>query len=259
MVARVHIGSQVVPTDDTITSTLNFDHSLRGDAVLDPLGNGRRGDANSTSEFSLRTDLLDHEAKDVVLDRGGQEIGVTEDAANSGVCAVSHGANVIHGRFMTVNRQFIAHKLPGDEHGPMSTRHMPQPENYATFAAWVRALLPFAGNNQAALARAVGVRPQMLTKYLAGGGPSLESLEKFANYAGTSYAKLRLLVDGKPVSEAKVIRDRINQTNTPLGAQIGRQWENIQDERMRNLIAEQIKVALEAQARLESASRKRTG
>jgi transcriptional regulator with XRE-family HTH domain len=259
MVAGIHFGTEVIPADDAITGTLDTQSTLCRDAVLDPLGNGRRGYLAAPSELGLRANLLDHFAKDVVLDDGCQEVRIAEDATNRDVRLVSHGANVIHGRFTSVNRQVIAHKPPGDEHGPMNARPMPQPENYANFAAWVRALLPFAGNNQAALARAVGVKPQMLTKYLAGGGPSMENLEKFADYAGTSYAKLRLLVDGRPVSEAKVIRDRINQTSTPLGAQIGRQWESIQDERMRNLIAEQIKVALEAQSKLESATRKRAG
>lgn len=98
-----------------------------------------------------------------------------------------------------------------------------------------------------------------MTKYLKGGSIEAETLQRFADYTAVSYAKLRMLVDGRPVSEASTIKDRINQTATPLGAQIGRQWEQIHDERTREIIAEHIKNALDQQSKLEAATRKRTG
>lgn len=234
MVTGVEIGPEVVTSDDSVANLLNVENSLgRNTATVYPFGNRLRRNANSASEIRLRAEGLKSGVENVF----------------------PHDSKLIHARFMKINSPVMAHQLTAYDHAAMTSR-IPQPENYATFAAWIRALSTYAGS-QAALARAVGVSPQMITKYNNGGSPEPENLEKFSAYTGVSYAKIRLLVDGKPISEVKNIKDRINQTVTPLGAQIGRQWETIQDERTRSLIAEQIKIAIEQQTKLETASRKR--
>jgi hypothetical protein len=237
MITRVQIGPKVVASDDARASSLDVENSLsRNTAVIYPFRDRLRRNTDRTRKAGL----------------GAQ------DAENGLKNASAHDeSNLIHGQFMYVNRCVIDRKPLVDEHLGMANQ-IPQPENYGSFAAWVRALADFAGS-QAALARAVTVKPQMITKYLNGRSIEPENLQKFADYSGTSYAKLRMLVDGKPASDAKNIKDRINQTGTPMGAQIGRKWEAIQDERTRNLIVQQIDNAIEQQNRLETLSRKRTG
>jgi transcriptional regulator with XRE-family HTH domain len=233
MVTRINVGPKVVASDDAIARPFDVEHSFSGDAVVYPFGDRLRRDTKGASEVRLRSE--------------GSEDGVQN--------VVAHGSNVIHGQFMSVNRHVIERQPAVYDHGRMPHR-IPQPENFASFAAWVTAMYAYAGS-QAALARAVGVSPQMITKYLKGRSIEPENLEKFAQYSGVSYGKLRLLVEGKLATEAKNIKERFTQTATPQGAQVGRQWEQIHDERVRDLIAEQIKMALEQQARLEVASRKR--
>jgi transcriptional regulator with XRE-family HTH domain len=235
MVTRIQIGPEVVASDDTVTGPFDVKNALSRDSVVYPFGDRLWRNTDGPSKRSLRPESLED---------GKQNIGC-------------HETTYIHGQFMTVNSEVIAHNLPVDDHDAMPHR-IPQPENYATFAAWVMAMASYAGS-QAALARGVGVSPQMITKYLAGKSIEPENLEKFANFSGVSYAKLRLLVDGMPLSDAKNVKERVNQTVTPMGAQVGRQWEQIQDERMRGIIAEQIRMALDNQARLDVATRKRTG
>jgi transcriptional regulator with XRE-family HTH domain len=231
---RVEIGTELVSRDGAVTCPLNSDHALRRNTVVYPFGDRLWRYTNSPREGGLGTDGAERSLKDFT----------------------AHDCDaLIHSQFMSVNDTVIAHKPHVYDSSGMDKR-IPQPENYANFAAWVRAAADYVGS-QAALARAVGVSPQMVTKYLNGKTAEPENLEKFADWSGVAYAKLRMLMDGKPVSEAKAIRDRINQTATPLGAQIGRQWEQIQDERTRNLIAEQIRLAIEQQAKLEMAARKR--
>lgn len=252
MITGIEIRSEVVPSDDPVQSPLNVNHLLRRDSALEPSSDGLRRDAQLAGELGLAP----------VPERGNcapENNSGTWNSIRELDSGISHNCKVIHGRFIPVNDRVIAHTPAADEHEPMSNASIPQPENYASFAAWVRALVHQVGGNQAALCRAVGIKPQMLTRYLSNGAPTTENLQKFADYSGVSYAKLRLLIDGKPLSEAKTIKDRVNQTATPAGAQIGRQWEIIQDERTRALIAEQIKIALEHQARLDVATRKRTG
>lgn len=232
-VARIKIGTEIVSSDNPVACTLNVQDPLGGNPVVYPFGDRLWRDTESTSESSLRSECLES---------GGQKISV-------------HEGSVIPPQFMHVKRQVMDANLTVDEHRGMQQR-IPQPENYATFAAWVRALVQGAPS-QAALARAVGVKPQMLTKYLAGKSIEPENLQKFADYAAVSYAKLRLLVDGKSLSDAKNIKDRVNQTSTPMGAQIGRQWEQIQDERQRANVAEQIRMYLELQTKIDAATRKK--
>lgn len=236
---RVEIRSDVVPSDVFPVGTrevraLDGNDLLGRNADLEPLGDGLRTDAELTRERGLRLEGLDDSMQ-----------------------RICDGHNVVvHRQFTSVNRQAIdSQPLVDDDAARM--KPVPQPENYATFAAWVSALCQRAGS-QARVAKEVGVSPQAMTKYLKGGSISPKTLERFADHGGVSYAKLRMLVDGRPASEAGAIRDRINQTATPAGAQIGRQWEQIQDERTRELIAEQIRNALELQAKLDAATRKRS-
>jgi transcriptional regulator with XRE-family HTH domain len=235
MIARVQIRPEVVAGDDSVTGSLNIEHPLSGDTVVYPFGDRLWRHADRSGELRLRAD----------------------DSENGGQNAIAHETPLIHGQFMSVNNQVIAHHPMVDEHAGMRNE-IPQPENYASFKAWIIALCDCAPS-QAALAKAVGVKPQMITKYRNGRSIEPENLQKFADYTGVSYAKLRLLVDGKSVSDARQIKDRINQTATPMGAQIGRKWEAIHDEGTRTLIAQQIENAIEQQKRLEIATRKRAG
>jgi transcriptional regulator with XRE-family HTH domain len=235
----VHVGPEIVTSNVTPPGTSEVGaldrHSFFGrDARLKPLGDGLRGNLELPSKCGLGTESLD---------------GALQNFN------VAHTV-VVHRQFTAVNCDVIDSQPLVDDYGVM--KQVPQPENYATFAAWVIALCSWAGS-QARVAKEVGVSPQAMTKYRKGGSIEPRTLEKFADYSGVSYAKLRMLVDGKPVSDASQIKDRVNQTRTPLGAQIGRQWEQISDERTRGLIAEHIKQALEQESRLDAATRKRTG
>lgn len=231
---RVDIRTQVGTSDSTLTGSLDVQDALRRDTVIYPFGDRLWGHADGASEIGLRA----------------------KGPENAGENCAGHNLSVIHRQFMSVNDQMIAYQPMDDESTGMD-RRMPQPDGYANFAAWVRAAYEFTGG-QAPLARAVGVSPQAITKYLAGRSATPETIEKFAAWAGVPYAKLRMLVDGRPNSEVKQIKERLNQTATPLGSQVGRQWEQIQDSRVRDMIAMQIQHELERQNKA-AMSRKKTG
>lgn len=234
LLRRIDIRTEIGAGDGSLASSLDIEDTLGRNAVVYPFGDRLWGDTKDTCEFGLGTERL----------------------KNSGENATVHNLSFIHRQFMPVNEPIIAHKQKVDEAWRMEKR-VPQPENYATFSAWVLAAAAFAGG-QAALARAVKVSPQMLTRYINGGGAKKHNLQKFADWAQISYSKLRDLMEGRQTQDnPRQGKDRPNQTFTPLGAQIGRQWEQIADERARSLIAEQIQHELERQAQSSQENRKK--
>lgn len=233
LTGRINVRTQIRPTHDAITGALDLKDSLRRDPVVYPFGNRLWGDP-----------------------KGAREIGLgAERLKNTGKNLAAHIPPFIHSQFMSVNEQIIDYKPPVYEAWLM--KQIPQPRDYGDFVSWIKAAVAYEGT-QRALAKKINLTPQAMTKYVMSKGiPSPKTIQKMADWGGINYRELRDLAEGKKVIAPSALKEHPNRTSTPLGAQIGRQWEQIQDERARRIIAEQIQLELERQNNKDEAIRKR--
>lgn len=78
---------------------------------------------------------------------------------------------------------------------PHAMTKTPDPREYSSFADWL-AVVTAGRGVQREIARACGVSPQAITKWLQGGQVKPEPLRKLADWAGRPYSDLRMLADG---------------------------------------------------------------
>lgn len=179
MVTRVQIGPEVVTSDDPITSPLDIEHSLGGNLLLLPLGDRVRGNPEALRKLHLGAEMPEDPVK----------------------CSVTHMDSFLHYRLNKLNHGFIAAYKPAADNKRMVDT--PRPEHYPTFAAWLDATRKAFKLRKGDIAEIGGVTPQAVSKWFRNGAVGPEPLEKIANWAGVSYADLRLLIEGKPLHEPK--------------------------------------------------------
>lgn len=107
----------------------------------------------------------------------------------------------LHSRLNSVNPRFIAGLQP-----PADNKRMvdtPKPEHYPSFAAWLEATRKAFRVQKQQIADIAGVSPQAVTKWFKGGDVGAEPLQKIADWSGVRYASLRLLLEGKPLTDQR--------------------------------------------------------
>jgi transcriptional regulator with XRE-family HTH domain len=182
MVKRIQVGTEVVASDDAITSPLNVEHSLGGNVVEFPLGNSVRRDSESVSERLLRAQM----PKNTIKGSAG---------------SVTHIRDGIHRQLIGRNRQLIEESEGGADNKQMVDT--PKPEHYSTFAQWLEAMRKSRKIPKSEIAKLANVKPQAVTKWFKGGDVKPAALTLISNWSGIEYSKLRMLLEGQPVSEGK--------------------------------------------------------
>lgn len=207
MVTRIQVGPEVVTSDDPIASSLNLDHSQRGNLVSFPLRNGVLGDADGLSESRLRTEVVDEPLK-------------------RGLGTVTHMTAFLHSRLSSVNPRFIAGPQPSADNKRMVDT--PRPEHYPSFAAWLEATRKAFRVKKQQIAEVAGVSPQAVSKWFKGGDVGAEPLQRIADWAGVPYASLRLLLEGKPLADQKAKKG--SPPASPAVQRISRKVQSLQDD-----------------------------
>lgn len=182
MVTRIQVGPEVVTSDDPITSSLNLDHSQRGNLLSFPLRDSVFGHANSLGESRLRTEVVDEPLK--------RSLGT-----------VTHMSAFLHSRLSSVNPRFIAGLQPAADNKRMVDT--PKPEHYPSFAAWLEATRKAFRVQKQQIADIADVSPQAVSKWFKGGDVGAEPLQKIADWSGAPYSSLRLLLEGKPLTDQR--------------------------------------------------------
>ncbi|MDB6101210.1 MAG: hypothetical protein JWO52_1209, partial [Gammaproteobacteria bacterium] len=129
------------------------------------------------------------------------KLGLGQDPENRVKGVVVHLTDYIHQRLMPVNHWLIAEPQPEADHKRMVDT--PRPEDFTRFSDWLEAVREARALTQRAVARIGGASPQAVTKWFKGGNVRPASLQKLATWAGADYSKLRLLLDGQPITTQK--------------------------------------------------------
>lgn len=182
MVKRVQIGPEFVARDDSIASPLDIEDALGGNILEFPLGNSVRGDSQGVGECFLRAQM----AKNSVKGSAG---------------SVTHIRERIHRQFRGRNRQLIEGSEEDADNKQMVDT--PKPEHYSTFAQWLEAIRAARKVKKADIATIAKVKPQAVSKWFKGGDVNPAALALISNWSGVEYSKLRMLLEGQPLTEAK--------------------------------------------------------
>lgn len=100
---------------------------------------------------------------------------------------------------------------------PEDRPRVPDPRRYNNFADWVRNFTERERGLQRALARAAGVEPQAVTKWLKGAVPKPEQLERIASWVGIDYSVLRVLADSPRLSDSPIDASGLREVSTSSG------------------------------------------
>lgn len=206
MITRIKVGTEIVSSDDTITSSLNVENPLSGNLLLFPLGDRVRGDPKSAGEFGLAAEM---------------SLDALEDA---GVSNVTHMNGYINRQLSRVNPHLIDSAVGAGQHKRMVDT--PRPEHYTSFKDWLEATRKSRGLTKASIAQIAGRTPQAATKWFQGGDVEPESLRKIADWAGVPYEHLRLMLDGQPIEGRK---KAVTPILSPIAQRISRKAEMLDE------------------------------
>lgn len=182
MVTGIEVGPEIVTSDDSIACPLDVKHSLGGNLIQFPLAHRVDRNAETRGELPLRAEM-------------------SKNAIKRAKGTVTHIATVVHRQLRKRNRQLI--DRPEGDHDNKQMVDIPSPEHYSTFAQWLEAARKSRRLTKAAIARIGGVQPQAATKWFKTGDVKPESLRKLSDWSGIDYSKLRLLLEGQPITEAR--------------------------------------------------------
>jgi transcriptional regulator with XRE-family HTH domain len=174
----VEIGAQLVTSHATADGPLDLQHPFSGNATLLPFRHGVRTHAEAPRELGLR-DNSKYRQKGAVV----------------------HLDDYVHRRLSSVNHLLIARLQPVVDHKPMV--ETPKPELFSTFAQWLDAVRRSRNLTKKNIATVAGVSAQAVTRWFKGKGVDEAPLQLIADWAGTDYAHLRLLLEGKQLPGGK--------------------------------------------------------
>lgn len=182
MVKRVQVGTEFVSGNEPIAGSLNVEHSLGWNVVQLPLRDGVGRNSEPGGERLLRAQMAKNTIK-------------------GGAGSVTHIRDGIHRQLSRRNRQLI--EPPARDHENEQMVETPNPEHYSTFAQWLDATRKARKLNKADIAQIAKVKPQAVSKWFKGGDVKPQPLALISNWSGIEYSKLRMLLEGQPLTETR--------------------------------------------------------